>query len=108
MFERNLLSTRGMAHNLLLIPLDGQRRHGLFDAPQARRATRRTLDDKLYAGLPGYLLKLGMEIYSYNDHCLAPFSGALVGWYHQVYPGAVADIVYGINYTQNPRREVNE
>ena len=26
-----------------------------------------------------YLLKLGMEIYSYNDHCSAPFSRALVG-----------------------------
>src|SRR5215469_2810547 len=36
-----------------------------------------------------------MEINSYNDHCSAPFSRALVGWtqHHQLYSGVGADIV---------------
>jgi hypothetical protein len=40
------------------------------------------------------LLKLGVEIYSYNDHRSAPFSRA-VGWlqHHQLYSGVGADIV---------------
>ena len=41
-----------------------------------------------------YLLKLGVKIYSYNDHRSAPFSRALlVGQHHQLYLGLGADIV---------------
>ena len=40
------------------------------------------------------LLKLGMEIYSYNDHCSPPFSRACwLGKHHQLYSGLGADIV---------------
>src|SRR5262249_50878015 len=39
------------------------------------------------------LLKLGVKICSYNDHCSAPFSRALVGLHHQIYSGVGADIV---------------
>jgi len=43
------------------------------------------------------LLKLGVKIYSYNDHCSAPFARAL--WLvcaSKVYSVLGADIVYGI------------
>jgi hypothetical protein len=41
-----------------------------------------------------YLLKLGVEIYSYNDH-VRLLSPEPVGWFchYQLYPGVGADIV---------------
>ena len=48
------------------------------------------------------LLKPRMVIRSYNDHCSAPFSRALVGWHHQSLIGYRSRHCYGINYTHNP------
>src|SRR5208337_2539623 len=48
------------------------------------------------------LLKPRVVIASYNDHCSAPFSRALVGWHHQSLIGRGSRHCYGINYTQNP------
>src|ERR1700687_1593678 len=42
-----------------------------------------------------------MVIRSYNDHCSAPFSRALVGWHHQSLLGRGSRHCYGINYTKN-------
>src|SRR5881398_816666 len=49
------------------------------------------------------LLKLGMVIDSYNDHCSAPFSPAC--WLAYAPPtllGSGSRHCHGINYTQNP------
>src|SRR2546428_2713064 len=48
------------------------------------------------------LLKLGVEIYSYNDHCSAPFSRAC--WLASAPPtllGPGSRHCHGINYTSN-------
>jgi hypothetical protein len=41
-------------------------------------------------------------IASYNDHCSAPFSRALVGSHHQSLLGRGNRHCYGINYTHSP------
>src|SRR6266576_4906889 len=46
------------------------------------------------------LLKARMVIRSYNDHCSAPFSRALVAWHHQSLIGRGSRHCYAINYTQ--------
>src|SRR5262249_49079594 len=45
------------------------------------------------------LLKLGVKICSYNDHCSAPFSRVLVGKHHQSLLGRGSRHCHGINYT---------
>src|ERR1700730_19251392 len=50
------------------------------------------------------LLKPRVVIASYNDHCSAPFSRALVGWHHQSLLGRGSRHCYGINYLNNPVR----
>ena len=47
------------------------------------------------------LLKPRVVICSYNDHCSAPFSRALVGWHHQSLIGRGSRHCYGINFTNN-------
>jgi hypothetical protein len=48
------------------------------------------------------LLKARMVIRSYNDHCSAPFSRALVGWHHQSLLGRGSRHCYGINFINYP------
>src|SRR6202795_436901 len=45
------------------------------------------------------LLKGRVVICSYNDHCSAPFSRALVGSHHQSLPGPGSRHCHGINFT---------
>src|SRR5882724_2830341 len=47
------------------------------------------------------LLKPRVVICSYNDHCSAPFSRALVGWHHQSLLGRGSRHCYGINCTND-------
>ena len=57
-----------------------------------------------FAALPSFgihksnFLETRVVIASYNDHCSAPFSRALVGWHHQSLLGRGSRHCYGINY----------
>src|SRR4029077_7097694 len=63
-----------------------------------------------FAALPSFgihksnLLETRVVIASYNDHCSAPFSRALVGWHHQSLLGRGSRHCYGINYTHDESR----
>src|ERR1035441_1710023 len=50
---------------------------------------------------PCNLLESRVVVTTYNHHCSAPFSRALVGWHHQSLLGRRSRHCYGINYTQN-------
>jgi len=58
-----------------------------------------TIPVTLLPGRYGNLLKPRVVIRSYNDHCSAPFSRALVGLHHQSLIGRGSRHCYGINYT---------